>query len=216
MFKNKKALVSRTNIPSISSVNSLPIIDLSLTPLVLSLAAHGISIDKVFFKCIHTETYLKYSDIFGIPMFDPDSYKHPSRSMRSVLAIYGSDPLIGEINQLKKMHALAPDKIVKPIAVATSGQTIVGYFMENIDGKHLNKIETDLRKESLSAVVQLISKLHDNGVGHGDIHEGNIFVTPKNNIKLIDPIPSYEGVDEKFRIDSDKTNLKNLIRDLNL
>lgn len=119
---------------------------------------------------------------------------------------------------MRREYNLAPDNIVKPIALEESeGKKL--YVLERIDGDLLINSLYKLRGNSkllYSIKEQLedtIETLHSNGYVHGDLVSGNnIMLTKEEKIKLIDPL--YIPKDFKYKnafIDLDNEALRSVM-----
>ncbi|MCL4397118.1 protein kinase [Candidatus Parvarchaeota archaeon] len=119
---------------------------------------------------------------------------------------------------MKKEYKLAPDNIVKPIAMEeVDGQKT--YVLERIDGGMLMNYLYKLRgnnKLLYSIKQQLedtVETLHKNGYVHGDLVGGNnIMLTKEMKVKLIDSlyIPKKFEYREAF-VDLDNRAVKSVI-----
>ncbi|WP_428071072.1 lipopolysaccharide core heptose(II) kinase RfaY [Chryseobacterium gambrini] len=95
--------------------------------------------------------------------------------------------LMREYNTLVK---LKQEFINKPIEFLENDEFfyISTEYIEGVSLKQSIEIESDMevRKEIVKLIIQYYSKLHSDGILHGDIHYGNILVNEEKQIKLVD------------------------------
>ncbi len=197
----------------------LPVIDISSRNFIETLGRSGYFVGNIFFKCTNSIIYKDYSDLFGRQIYDCDNYKHSYSAERAIVVCYGTKHIVGEFEQLLKIYRIAPENTATPIAIAIYKNSITGYFLEYIEGTPLYVFDSDFKRDIIyNTLVPLISKLHENKIGHGDIsigsdlNNGNILIKNDRTLRLIDPLPAYSYVDDKFRISADIELLDNLKR----
>ena len=82
-------------------------------------------------------------------------------------------------------EAGVPTPIVFAVDVAES--TII---MEWVEGKQVKQVLTDLSEEErvnlCQTIGELIGRLHDNGIIHGDLTTSNMILTPNGKVVFVD------------------------------
>ncbi|MDE1865799.1 MAG: hypothetical protein KGH94_04155 [Candidatus Micrarchaeota archaeon] len=115
-----------------------------------------------------------------------------------------------QFETLKLLHRAIPESVVKPIALLKRrtryGSQTFGFVMEFVDGKdmfELFELATAVSRTKkvmrdfivhFGKTTEIVRKIHEKGLAHGDLNTGNIMVTQSGRIKLIDPDPDL--VDE--------------------
>ncbi|MCL5009593.1 MAG: protein kinase [Candidatus Parvarchaeota archaeon] len=103
-----------------------------------------------------------------------------------------------EYSLLGRLYEACPEHTVEPYAlILDETEKPVGYVMEKVKGielsdylscsKSRNK-ETD--KYIAEQIKSAVSKYHERGTCHGDLHERNIMLCQDYTVKIIDPFPS--------------------------
>lgn len=113
---------------------------------------------------------------------------------------------------MKREYNLAPDNIVRPIALQEYDGSKV-YVMERINGDMLSQSLYRLRKDRRlytdieKQLIDVTEKLHSNGYVHGDLTGGNnIMLTKEGQVKLIDPLylpRNFKYIDAFIKSDND-------------
>jgi len=164
------------------------------------MAAIGFTADQIFFKGRHT------------PYLPLTHYRHTNLPPHRI---------IFQFVQLGRIYSVVPENTAAPILMAVKNSDVVGYCLEYIEGKPLSNFyftPDKNKREKLKHIfydklVPPISRLHQSGIGHGDLSPSNIIVTPTMKIMLIDPA-SHPKKGEAFRIHSDMRELRSLERRL--
>lgn len=149
----------------------------------------------------------------------PEFYK--SASDRTVPVRYGKSysEIDAEYNALKKMNEL-DSNFIKPINLKPGE----GYSMENFDGIELQEYLNSGKKIPIRIMNQMIaavSKIHQNGIVHGDLKTNNILISRDGTtFRIIDPVgypTKSEGFKDFEKAKNDEINdLRNIFKDENL
>lgn len=97
-----------------------------------------------------------------------------------------------EIEVLNLLKEKGVDNVVKAIAAGEERGKGIGakrrLVMDRAKGKPVSDLEPDekLKVRESSKIFEVVKKVHEAGVAHGDLHGGNIFVEEDGNINLID------------------------------
>ncbi len=114
---------------------------------------------------------------------------------------------------------------------SVGGYSVAGYVVEYVAGETLDTYYQNAKSgmpvmvEEFTALarqlIEVLNRLNERGVGHGDANFGNVMVAENGTLKLIDPLPptvvdanlsTWLAIsDDKVRI----TNMKSLLRHMN-
>ncbi|MDE1871470.1 MAG: hypothetical protein KGI06_04510 [Candidatus Micrarchaeota archaeon] len=168
------------------------------------LAGLGTDINDVFFKCTTEQSH----GIWG-----------NGRRSKLKLSWYGHDSvhLYSEVSQSIKIHGAIPGNTAAPIAIAKMGDETVGYFIEHVNGSDLSSLfarpsDNGLLVRVAGNLSEVIAKMHDKGIGHGDLSLSNIMLTGSMEIKLIDPICNCFREPDSMLIEYDRKALDGILR----
>lgn len=102
---------------------------------------------------------------------------------------------IAQFLLLRELYLAEPKMMVRPIClVLDARRKPIGFLMENARGTSLEKLIRDNRlsyRDSLKiekTVKAFIRRIHEKGVGHGDLNISNIIIDENTAVKLIDPL----------------------------
>jgi hypothetical protein len=161
------------------------------------LSEHGHNISNVFFKCMTAQSHYVWGD------------EEKSRFKDS----WDQFNLYSEVSQSVKIYHIIPGNMAAPIAVAKMDTKAVGYFMEYVDGTYLSDMDDESFKRTAKNLEEVVIRMHNGGVGHGDLGLRNIIVSNNpSEIKLIDPLRTSLREPDDVLIDHDKTALNMILR----
>ena len=101
----------------------------------------------------------------------------------------------GQFDFLRKARRLVGDSMIEPVAMVINDRNMpAGYIMKKAKGRTLGELMNS-KSLSFSDAVKLeqllsskVKELHSNGIGHGDLNKGNIFLRPDLEMDIIDPL----------------------------
>lgn len=146
--------------------------------------------------------YRKTKDGIGLKIFDL-GFSSAKKAMSSRLY----QRIKKEFNFQKKIHRNYPNFTSKPIDIialkSSDGLYRLVFLMEHLKGKSFrsygwyNKYFINVKTEKLTPTLRTLeigqqvhdfikNKLKSIGIDHGDLHCGNIIISPKKEIKIID------------------------------
>jgi serine/threonine protein kinase len=166
------------------------------------------------------ETIVKYK--FGFSAHR-SSDLDPGASITMVPASWNGD-LENEFRLVCAIYGVVPEHAVRPYAsvmLKDSHESPVAYVMEKLEGyvpevligdllwrteKH--PLNPRLRQNAVELIsiyeqiVETLSKLHEEGIGHGDPHARNVLITAQG-LKLFDPCKRHDrdGGDTTIEVD---------------
>ncbi len=124
----------------------------------------------------------------------------------------------GQFELMRKIRAVDKGLIAKPVALVISEENrIMGYLLEHVNGNSLGSLIENKKltpKQTLKIENKLhamIRKIHNKGIGHGDLNKGNIIIDDGLKIKLIDPL---DGRRHELNIRDDLAWLEYLNKEL--
>lgn len=118
--------------------------------------------------------YYKISDKLGVKVCGPESWCEPGPDKTAEV--------------MDKINSLCPGVFPKCYGVVTVkiGQEVAkGVLMEHIDGETFATVGIDPAVDD--RVIALRKKLNAAGIFWGDDHNGNILLTPRGNVRFVDP-----------------------------
>jgi len=149
----------------------------------------GIHDKEVFFK------YRRGKEIFARQI-----KKNRHRRTR-----FTPDLIETEYDMLRALYRAAPENVAAPICLVRDRDgEVIGYLVEYINGDRLSSLmlesssrclPMDERVEMMKEVVGIMNRLHEAGVGHGDLYYRNMLRDRKDRrVKLVDPITHPDGL----------------------
>ncbi|MDE1823207.1 MAG: phosphotransferase [Candidatus Micrarchaeota archaeon] len=149
----------------------------SAAELRLKLAESGVSAEKAFFKLLRKDFVVE-----GVRCMLAGSHEYD----------YSGLQMVTQFGRLLKMHAAIPGYVPEPFfRIADLERRCIGYAMEYVDGRPLSEYlrqgKLDELRGHMHSVENVMRRLHENAIAHGDIHWDNVIVTNDGRTVMIDP-----------------------------
>lgn len=113
------------------------------------------------------------------------------------------------------IYFLSDNELIPKIFYIGNDFFIQEYF-KSVPLKYLIKsLSLNERKSIFNKIEKLLDIWHSFGIGHGDLHTGNIIIDAYNNVYLIDPYLNYDDKDNRnWNLSEDRKYIKKVRREL--